>query len=153
MHTGLADVPGDHIERLTVAYEPVWAIGTGKTATPEDAQAVHAKLRKLLGNLYGEDTAHRVRIIYGGSVKPSNAVELFRQPDIDGGLIGGASLKPADFVSIVRAAVGIRNGERRESRGKTRRNAEKITGDDWERAGALVWMGTSKVALPHLISL
>jgi len=105
MRTGLADVPGDHIERLTVAYEPVWAIGTGKTATPEDAQAVHAKLRKLLGNLYGEDTAQRVRIIYGGSVKPSNAVELFRQPDIDGGLIGGASLKPADFVSIVRAAV------------------------------------------------
>jgi triosephosphate isomerase len=104
VRTGLADVPGDHIERLTIAYEPVWAIGTGKTATPQDAQDVHAKIRRLITNLYGDDTAQRVRILYGGSVKPSNAGELFIQPDIDGGLIGGASLKALDFVGIVRAA-------------------------------------------------
>lgn len=108
MRTALADVPGDHMGRLVVAYEPVWAIGTGKTATPEDAQDVHAKLRKLLTNLYGNDIAQRVRILYGGSVKADNAPELFAQPDIDGGLIGGASLKPADFIAIVRAASGTR---------------------------------------------
>jgi len=105
LRTGLADVPGDLVDRVTIAYEPVWAIGTGKTATPEDAQGVQSKLRKLLTNLYGEDSAMRVRIMYGGSVKPDNAAELFAQPDIDGGLIGGASLKATDFVSIVRAAV------------------------------------------------
>ena len=108
VRTALADVPGDHIERLIVAYEPVWAIGTGKTATPEDAQDVHGKIRKLLTNLYGNDIAQRVRVLYGGSVKADNAAELFGQPDIDGGLIGGASLKAADFVTIVRAASGTR---------------------------------------------
>lgn len=104
VRTGLADVSGDNMERLTIAYEPVWAIGTGKTATPEDAQDVQAKIRKLVTNLYGDDTAQRVRVLYGGSVKASNAAELFARPDIDGGLIGGASLKAADFVGIVRAA-------------------------------------------------
>lgn len=104
VRSGLADVPGDWVNRLVLAYEPVWAIGTGKTATPDDAQAVHRKLRQLLSGLYGPEIAARTRIIYGGSVKPSNAAELFAQPDIDGGLIGGASLKPEDFVGIVKAA-------------------------------------------------
>ena len=104
VRSGLADVPGDWVNRLILAYEPVWAIGTGKTATPDDAQAVHRKLRQLLSGLYGPEIAARTRIIYGGSVKPSNAAELFAQPDIDGGLIGGASLKPEDFVGIVKAA-------------------------------------------------
>ncbi len=105
LRTGLADVPAEQIDRLTIAYEPVWAIGTGKTASPQDAQDVQLKLRKLLTSLYGEDAARRIRIMYGGSVKPDNAVDLFAQPDIDGGLIGGASLKAADFVAIVRAAI------------------------------------------------
>ncbi len=82
-----------------LAYEPVWAIGTGRTATPEQAQEVHAALRAQIGH-----TAERVRILYGGSVKPGNAAELFAQPDIDGGLIGGASLVVADFVAICAAA-------------------------------------------------
>ena len=81
-----------------LAYEPVWAIGTGRTATPEQAQEVHAALRAQIGH-----TAERVRILYGGSVKPGNAAELFAQPDIDGGLIGGASLVVADFVAICAA--------------------------------------------------
>jgi triosephosphate isomerase len=101
---GLADVPLDLTERLIVAYEPVWAIGTGQTATPDDAQDVHAKIRRQLATMYNNDVAQRTRIIYGGSVKPSNAPELFSQPDIDGGLIGGASLKASDFVGITKAA-------------------------------------------------
>jgi len=86
-----------------VAYEPVWAIGTGKTATPEQAQEVHAVLRKQLAA--ATEHAGAMRILYGGSVKPDNAAALFAQPDIDGGLIGGASLKAADFVAICRAAL------------------------------------------------
>jgi len=101
---GLADISADALEKIVIAYEPVWAIGTGKTATPEDAQDVHAKLRKLLSQMYNADVAKRTRIIYGGSVKASNAEELFRQPDIDGGLIGGASLKAPEFAGIVKAA-------------------------------------------------
>lgn len=101
---GLADISADALEHVVIAYEPVWAIGTGKTATPEDAQDVHAKLRKLLSQMYNADVAQRTRIIYGGSVKASNAEELFRQPDIDGGLIGGASLKAPEFAGIVKAA-------------------------------------------------
>jgi len=87
---------------IVVAYEPVWAIGTGRTATPEQAQAVHAVLRAQLQAATGRGEA--MRILYGGSVKADNATELFSQPDIDGGLIGGASLKAADFVAICRAA-------------------------------------------------
>ena len=104
VRTGLADVPAALVERLIIAYEPVWAIGTGKTSTPQDAQDMHRQIRGLLTHMYSADVASRVRIIYGGSVKPENAVELFAQPDIDGGLIGGASLKTADFVAIVKAA-------------------------------------------------
>jgi triosephosphate isomerase (TIM) len=87
---------------VVVAYEPVWAIGTGRTATPEQAQAVHAVLRAQLHAATGH--GERMKILYGGSVKPDNAAALFGQPDIDGGLIGGASLKAADFVAICRAA-------------------------------------------------
>ena len=101
---GLAGVTAAQMSQITVAYEPVWAIGTGKTATPDDAQAAHAAIRKQLAFIYGNDIAESVRIQYGGSMKPANAKELMTQPDIDGGLIGGASLKPDDFLAIVNAA-------------------------------------------------
>lgn len=93
---------GDQLARLVVAYEPVWAIGTGKTASPEQAQAVHAFLRAQLKAAQAD--AVKVPLLYGGSVKPDNAAELFAQADIDGGLIGGAALKAADFAAIARAA-------------------------------------------------
>jgi triosephosphate isomerase (TIM) len=89
-------------ERIVIAYEPVWAIGTGKTATPAEAQAMHAFIREHLGNLSA--AAANISLLYGGSVKASNAGELFSQPDIDGGLIGGASLIADDFLAIVSAA-------------------------------------------------
>lgn len=92
------------LENIVVAYEPVWAIGTGKTATAEQAQAVCAAIRQKLGALYDTDSAEAMRIQYGGSMNAKNAVELLGQPDIDGGLIGGASLKAADFSEIVKAA-------------------------------------------------
>lgn len=91
-------------DRLVVAYEPVWAIGTGKTASAADAQAAHVRIRAVMDDLLGEDAATAIRIIYGGSMKPDNAKELMAQPDIDGGLIGGASLKAEDFLAIVDAA-------------------------------------------------
>lgn len=90
---------------LVVAYEPVWAIGTGRTATREQAQEVHAFLRKELGVLFSGDFSAQVRILYGGSVKPSNTGELMGCPDIDGALVGGASLKAVDFLGIIRAVV------------------------------------------------
>jgi triosephosphate isomerase len=90
--------------RIVIAYEPVWAIGTGRTATPAQAQEVHAHIRKRLGERYGAATAAAIRIQYGGSVKPSNAEALMSEPDIDGALVGGASLEAADFVAIVKAA-------------------------------------------------
>ncbi len=89
---------------IVIAYEPVWAIGTGKTATPEQAEEVHAFIRKLLGELFTDDVAAQIRIQYGGSVKPGNAKELLGQPNIDGALVGGASLKVDDFVAIINAA-------------------------------------------------
>ena len=92
------------LEKLIVAYEPVWAIGTGLTATPEQAQEVHAWVRGHIGALLGDAFAARLRIQYGGSVKPSNAAGLLSQPDIDGALVGGASLKAESFAEIVRAA-------------------------------------------------
>lgn len=91
------------LEKIVVAYEPVWAIGTGKTATPQMAQDVHAMLRSKL-SAQNSNAAVNVQILYGGSMKPDNAKELLAMPDIDGGLIGGAALKAADFLSIVRAA-------------------------------------------------
>jgi len=95
----------DDISNIVIAYEPVWAIGTGKTATSEQAEEVHLLIRNTVSDLFGEEAAGRLRIQYGGSVKPSNAKELFSMPNIDGGLIGGASLNAADFVAIVKAAV------------------------------------------------
>lgn len=89
---------------IVVAYEPVWAIGTGKTATPEQAEEVHAFIRKLLGELFTDDVAAQIRIQYGGSVKPGNAKQLLGKPNIDGALVGGASLKADDFLGIINAA-------------------------------------------------
>ena len=91
--------------RLVIAYEPVWAIGTGRNATDEQAQEVHAYIRQSVGRLWNKDFADRVRIIYGGSMKPENARGLMNQPDVDGGLIGGASLKADSFLAIVDAAL------------------------------------------------
>jgi len=100
----LAGLPPEAVASLTVAYEPVWAIGTGKTATTAQAQEVHAAIRALLRGLAGA-AADQVRIQYGGSVKPDNAAELMSQPDVDGALVGGASLKADDFAKIVRGAL------------------------------------------------
>ena len=100
----LAGIPPAALAALTVAYEPVWAIGTGKTATSAQAQEVHAAIRKILREL-GGDAADAIRIQYGGSVKPDNAAELLSQPDVDGALVGGASLKATDFLAIVRGAL------------------------------------------------
>jgi len=99
---GLFHLTKDEINKIVIAYEPVWAIGTGKTASKEQAQEMHAHIRKLIAQQYDEKTANGISILYGGSCKPSNAKELFAQPDVDGGLIGGASLVAADFVGIVK---------------------------------------------------
>lgn len=98
---GLEGLTTEQVKGLVIAYEPVWAIGTGKTATPDDAQAVHAHCRNFIAMLYDEDTAQTVRIQYGGSVKADNAGELLTQPDIDGALVGGASLKVDSFCGII----------------------------------------------------
>ncbi len=98
---GLEGVSSADISGVTIAYEPVWAIGTGVTATPDQAQEVHAMIRALLGEIYDTPTAGGIRIQYGGSVKPDNAAELMNCPDIDGALVGGASLKADDFAGIV----------------------------------------------------
>ena len=90
-------------KNIVLAYEPVWAIGTGETASPEQAQDMHAFIRKTLADKYGNDVAQSVSILYGGSVKPANAKEIFSKPDVDGGLIGGAALKAEDFYAIVNA--------------------------------------------------
>jgi len=102
---GLEGVGPTKADDIVVAYEPVWAIGTGRTATPEIAQATHAFVRKVLTDLYGEGTAGKIRIQYGGSVKPNNAAELLAQPDIDGALVGGASLEVQAFYEIIRNVV------------------------------------------------
>lgn len=106
----LDDLPDDGSERLLVAYEPVWAIGTGRTASPDDAQAMHAAIRESLTTVIGARRAGRVPILYGGSVKPENATDLLARPDIDGALVGGASLSPEEFASIV--AAGARRADR-----------------------------------------
>ena len=93
----------DDFKKIILAYEPVWAIGTGKTATPDQAQEMHAFIRKTVAEKYGDDVANDTSILYGGSCKPSNAGELFANPDVDGGLIGGASLKVDDFTGIIAA--------------------------------------------------
>ena len=102
--TGLAEIKPEELKKTIIAYEPVWAIGTGKTATPEMAQAVHAFIRDHLKALCGDEIADEIPILYGGSVKPGNAADLLAQPDIDGALVGGASLKADDFITIINAA-------------------------------------------------
>ena len=97
---GLFHLTAEAFSQVIIAYEPVWAIGTGKTATPEQAQDMHAFIRGLIAEKYGKDVAENTSILYGGSCKPSNAKELFEKPDVDGGLIGGASLKADDFMKI-----------------------------------------------------
>src|SRR5207302_7426309 len=92
------------LQETVIAYEPIWAIGTGRNATPDQAQEAHAFIRHILREMANDATAERVRIQYGGSVKPENACELMSQPDIDGALVGGASLDPRSFVQIVKAA-------------------------------------------------
>lgn len=99
---GLKGVGAEALGMVTIAYEPVWAIGTGKTATPEDADAVHAYIRKVVSGLYGTDQGKNIVIQYGGSVKAENAAELMAKPNIDGALVGGASLKSETFVPIVK---------------------------------------------------
>lgn len=100
----LAGLSDEQMARVVIAYEPVWAIGTGKVATPQQAQEVHLDLRKLLGSRYNTSLAQTVRIQYGGSVKPANAAELLSQPDVNGALVGGASLKADDFLGIASGA-------------------------------------------------
>jgi len=104
LEAGLEGINKDQAASLVVAYEPVWAIGTGKVATTDQAQEVHAFIRGLLTKLFTEPVAQRVRILYGGSMKPANAPELLAQKDIDGGLIGGASLEARSFVDLIKAA-------------------------------------------------
>jgi triosephosphate isomerase len=99
---GLRDITEKDMAETVIAYEPVWAIGTGVTATSQQAQDAHAFVRSLVAELYGNDTASRIRIQYGGSVKPNNAAELMACPDIDGALIGGAALEPQSFLEIIR---------------------------------------------------
>ena len=97
---GLFHLSAEAMEKVIIAYEPVWAIGTGKTATKEQAQEIHAFIRKMLAEKYSDDTAQEISILYGGSCNAKNAKDLFAQQDVDGGLIGGASLKAADFIEI-----------------------------------------------------
>ncbi|MEM0938740.1 MAG: triose-phosphate isomerase [Bacteroidota bacterium] len=103
IETALFALSEEHIKSVVIAYEPVWAIGTGKTATAKQAQQMHAFIRKKIEEKYPREIANSIPILYGGSVKPNNAEEIFAQPDVDGGLIGGASLKSRDFIDIVKA--------------------------------------------------
>jgi len=105
VEAGLAGLTAGKVAAITIAYEPVWAIGTGKTATTQQAQQAHKFIRNLLSEMYDADLAEQIRIQYGGSVKPGNAAELMAQKDVDGSLVGGASLKADDFVAIIKAAV------------------------------------------------
>ncbi len=100
---GLFNLNAEDFGKIILAYEPVWAIGTGKTATAEQAEDMHAFIRNVIAEKYGNEVADNTSILYGGSCKPSNAAELFAKPNVDGGLIGGAALKCADFMGIVKA--------------------------------------------------
>jgi triosephosphate isomerase len=107
MAGGLAEVAAEALSHVVIAYEPVWAIGTGVTASPEQADSAHAHLRKWLGVRYNPQVADKTRILYGGSVKPDNAASLLSLPNVDGALVGGASLKAEQFVPIIDAAAGL----------------------------------------------
>ena len=102
---GLKDVGREAVSDITIAYEPVWAIGTGETATPDQAQETHAMIRRLIGEMYDTELAESIRIQYGGSVKPGNAAELLGCPDVDGALVGGASLTVENFAGIVNSVL------------------------------------------------
>jgi len=104
---GLSGLSSDEVQKIVLAYEPVWAIGTGKTATPQQAQDVHKFIRDLLVKLYSDATAQSIRIQYGGSVKPDNSAQLMSQPDIDGALVGGASLKADSFSEIIKNSCSV----------------------------------------------
>ena len=99
----LFSLSAEDFAKVVIAYEPVWAIGTGKTATSDQAQDMHAHIRNVIAEKYGVELAQEISILYGGSCKPSNAKELFAKPDVDGGLIGGAALEAASFIGIVEA--------------------------------------------------
>ncbi len=103
IRAGLFHLSEEQFKHIVIAYEPIWAIGTGRTATAAQAQDMHAHIRSVVAAQYGQETADATSILYGGSCKPSNAVELFGNPDVDGGLIGGAALKAADFLGIIAA--------------------------------------------------
>jgi len=103
---GLFDLEESEFRKIIIAYEPVWAIGTGVNATPDQAQEMHCFIRNLITERYGNEMAESISILYGGSCKPSNAKELFANPDVDGGLIGGASLKADDFIAIINSFAG-----------------------------------------------
>lgn len=105
VHGSLAGLTAEQMEETVIAYEPVWAIGTGKTATSAQAQEIHQFIRKTLSEMFGEVVAKKVRILYGGSVKPGNARELMSQPDVDGGLVGGAALEVRSFSDIVKNSI------------------------------------------------
>ncbi len=107
LQNGLKDISEKDALRIVIAYEPVWAIGTGKTATPDQAQEAQKYIRGLLLKMYNKDVAESIRIQYGGSVKPDNIAELMKQPDVDGGLVGGASLTIESFAKIVKGASGV----------------------------------------------
>ena len=103
IEASLFQLSGEEVSKVVIAYEPIWAIGTGKTATSEQAQEIHAYIRSVLAKQYGENIAQSISILYGGSVKANNAVEIFSQPDVDGGLVGGASLIVTEFNAIINA--------------------------------------------------
>ena len=103
LQESLFHLDADAVQKLVIAYEPIWAIGTGKTASSAQAQEMHAHIRTVLSKKYGTEVAAEISILYGGSVKGANAVELFSQPDVDGGLVGGASLVAQEFVQIIKA--------------------------------------------------
>lgn len=110
IQNGLFQLSDEELQKVVIAYEPVWAIGTGKTATKEQAQEMHASIRQLIAKHYNSEIADSISILYGGSCTPANAKELFEQPDVDGGLIGGASLKAKDFTEIANQMIYIVSG-------------------------------------------
>ncbi len=103
LRNSLFHLSADQITKVVIAYEPIWAIGTGKTASSEQAQEIHAYIRSVFATQYGQDIANQISILYGGSVKAANAKEIFSQPDVDGGLVGGASLVATEFAAIINA--------------------------------------------------
>jgi len=111
----LLHIDPSEMERIVIAYEPIWAIGTGRTATPEQAEQMHSYIRRLLNEKHGEEIAQKVKILYGGSVKPDNIAQLMERPNLDGALVGGASLKAESFIQIVKNSVALETQEKQSS--------------------------------------